>query len=365
MSLFQALIDRVLGRSDAGVGVPAMDGVFKPNTVLESAELIVDVPNIDSLASTGDRLFCSSGNELIQIEFSKSNAKAKTIRSFEGAITFLTARDDGVVAVGVAGQGIQLGKLDNLKSAALSPAQQSCLTAASFGNDGKLYATVGSTQHAATDWKRDLMSGLPTGELLSIDPATSNVAAIARNLAYPNGVVAMADGRLAMSESWRHRVVSIGSMGKAEAILEDLPAYPSRLTRSDDGGFWLSLFAPRRQLFEFILREDEFRRSMQSEVDPSEWVGPDLSSSIAPDQPMTKGLVRQMGILKPWAPSQSYGLIAKLDASGEVVQSYHSRADGQYHGITDVCEFGGSVYVACKGYGALLKLPVLKTSGAA
>ena len=39
-----------------------------------------------------------------------------------------------------------------------------------------------------------------------------------------------------------------------------------------------------------------------------------------------------MGVLKPWAPSRSYGLVIKLNDDFEPTLSLHSRADGSSHG---------------------------------
>jgi hypothetical protein len=347
----------LLGRSDLDAGVPAMDGLFKPNTKLDSAELVLSLPGLDSIVSTSTRLFCGSGNELIEISITRKKVEAKTVKTFVGEVTFVTARRDGFLALGVAGEGVWFGLPEKLQLINLAPELNSCLTAAAFNKRGNLLVTVGSTAHTAADWKRDLMTNTASGELIAIDAATHKQSQIANSLAYPYGVIELQDGRIAFSESWRHRIISTAPDGDGSIpLVDDLPAYPARLQPSSDGGFWLALFAPRRQLFEFIMRERDYCESMMSEVKLSEWVGPVLSSSIAPNQPMTKGLVRQMGILKPWAPSQSYGLIAKYDASGHVRATYHSRADGLTHGITDICEHEGDLFIISKGAGALLRL---------
>jgi hypothetical protein len=64
-----------------------------------------------------------------------------------------------------------------------------------------------------------------------------------------------------------------------------------------------------------------------------------------------------MGVLKPWAPSRSYGLAIKLAADFEPVMSFHSRADGSRHGTTSVLEQAGLLYVASKGGDVIVSLP--------
>ncbi len=150
----------------------------------------------------------------------------------------------------------------------------------------------------------------------------------------------------------------ISSAGVSRAALDELPAYPARLSRTTGGGFWLALFAPRRQLTELVLREDDFRAEMMATIPPESWVGPDFSDMADGDQPLQSGSVRQMGIMKPWAPSRSYGLVVRLDEQLRPLGSAHSRADGGMHGIASVVELDRHVYVAARGADTLLRLPV-------
>ena len=57
-----------------------------------------------------------------------------------------------------------------------------------------------------------------------------------------------------------------------------LPVYPSRLVAAAGGGFWLTAFAARTQLVEFVLRETAFRRRMMKEIAPEHWIAPRLRS---------------------------------------------------------------------------------------
>ena len=52
---------------------------------------------------------------------------------------------------------------------------------------------------------------------------------------------------------------------------------------------------------------------MIDEIDPDYWVAPCLRSGRSPLEPTQQGGVKQLGVLKPWSPSRSYGLIARLD----------------------------------------------------
>ena len=76
-------------------------------------------------------------------------------------------------------------------------------------------------------------------------------------------------------------------------------------------------------------------------------------------EPMQGAHLKTMGVIKPWAPPRSYGLVIRLDAEGAPLYSLHSRVDGVNHGIVAAVEFGGddSSCIA-KGPGRLLRLPL-------
>ncbi|MBN9552074.1 MAG: hypothetical protein J0H31_25250 [Alphaproteobacteria bacterium] len=351
-----SFLSKLLGQDSADtLSVPAMDGMFKPNTLLDGTERIADLAGADNLAAGPDGLYTSGGNTLFHIDPDVKRVEA--FRTFESTVTMAATSPAGRLAVGIEGGSLEL--FDNGAWRRLDfPADlAACITAGLFVDEETLYLTVGSRQHRASEWKRDLMSRGSTGTLLRCSLPTGAVEALADNLAFPYGLALLDDGRLAVSESWCHRVVAAQPRrGSTEVLIGDLPAYPARLATSAKGGFWLALFAPRRQLTEFVLSEDDYRLEMMSTISPEAWIGPDFCDNGDNEQPLQAGSVRQMGIMKPWAPSRSYGLVAKLDRDMKPVASYHSRADGRMHGIASVAKYRGQVYAASRGSGTLLRI---------
>ena len=65
-------------------------------------------------------------------------------------------------------------------------------------------------------------------------------------------------------------------------------------------------------------------------------------------EPMQGAALKTMGIIKPWAPTWSYGLVVALGDAFQPVASFHSRADGQRHGITSACEYGDGFLAGSK-----------------
>jgi hypothetical protein len=145
-------------------------------------------------------------------------------------------------------------------------------------------------------------------------------------------------------------------------VLDDLPGYPSRLSRGTAGDAWLSVFAPRNQLVELVIREPAYRNQMMRTIPPEYWIAPALRSRLSLLEPLQGGGVRQMGMLKPWAPTRSYGLVIRLDTGLQPRASFHSRADGTRHGVTSCVECQGRLVVGCKGGDEILILPLGRPS---
>ncbi|HXT07260.1 MAG TPA: hypothetical protein VN715_10025 [Roseiarcus sp.] len=347
----------VFGRGDDGaLSVPPMDGVFKPNNRLETAERVVEIAAIDNLTVAAGALYGSSGDALMRID--PKGGAAAIVRRFDGEITMLTASQSGRIAVGVQGAGLAL--LDGAKQAQVFdlPADcRSCITAGLFRDEDNLALAIGSRRHSWSEWKWDLMSHGATGAVANARVSTGAFEITSGNLAFPYGLAVGDDDCLFVSESWRHRIVSLPTSGTIpRPVLSELPAYPARIVAACDGGYWLAFFAPRRQLTEFVLQEDDYRREMMETIPPESWIGPDFADGSSEEQPLQAGSVRQMGIMKPWAPSRSYGLVVHLDRSMAPTASYHSRADGSTHGVASIVEWGGQLYAASRGAGALIRL---------
>jgi len=145
---------------------------------------------------------------------------------------------------------------------------------------------------------------------------------------------------------------------RGRAVTDALPGYPSRLAPAAGGGFWLTCFALRTQLVEFVLREHAYRKRMIAEIEPAYWIAPALNSGNTFLEPMQGAQLKMMGVVKPWAPPRSYGLVIRLTEQGLVRYSLHSRFDGKHHGIVAAVERDGWLYLLAKGPRRLLRLSI-------
>lgn len=343
--MIRSSVERFFGGGSASTSVPAMDGPLQPNTLLDTAPLLASVDGLDNLIVRDGTLLASSGQALLQI----TETGVSELERFAAPISCLAVGPQGRFAIGVEGQGVVIRQAGQERRVeALGGVPFLCPTAAIFLPDGALVVTSGSKALLPSEWKRDLMSHGKTGSLWRIDSDGAQTC-LADRLAWPCGLVQAGDGALWVSEAWRHRVLRLE--GTLKPVLDDLPGYPGRLVPAEGGGAFLTLFAPRNQLIELVLREPGYRARMMAELDPDHWVAPALASRDLIREPLMMGGVRTMGILKPWAPTKSYGLVVRLDASAQPVASWHSRADGKRHGVTSMAEQGGKLVVGSKGAG--------------
>jgi hypothetical protein len=348
--------DRFLGRGDATITVPSFDGALKPNQILEKAETVAQLDAPEDLATDGKALYIADGSAILRLD---GSATAE-VRRFDRAITALCCLPDGGIAVALDGLEVQVFATPKASEprATFTDLSINAVNALSPGAGETLIATNGSTSRPYGQWVHDLMERGRTGKVLSLDIASGRARPIASGLAYAFGACAAGDAIL-ISESWRHRVIAIAPDGSQRTVLDNLPVYPSRLSPAPSGGFWLTAFAARTQLVEFVLRENAYRRRMMAEIDPEYWIAPKLKSGLSFLEPMQGAHIKTMGVVKPWAPPRSYGLVIRLNASGVPLYALHSRIDGINHGIVAAIEIDGALFVIAKGPGRLLRAPLV------
>ncbi|WP_442582026.1 hypothetical protein ACSBOB_08650 [Mesorhizobium sp. ASY16-5R] len=342
--IFEPILNFFRGKA---VTIPPLDGAFRPNTRLDEAEVFATLADADNLATLGKALFASSGNAVYEIA---AGAAPRVVETFAAPVTALAVSPSGELAI-----GLETGKLVIAGKETELPSTDRCITALAFGGDGALWLANGSASRTPSMWSADLMAHGQTGSVWKRDPGSTAFRELASGLAFPYGLHPTGDG-VVVSEAWRHRLLRIDANGKAETVVDHLPGYPSRLSPAGDGGVWLSIFAPRNRLIEFILQEEDYRQDMMAEVEPRYWIAPSLSSSRSFLEPLQCGGIKTMGVHKPWSPTRSYGLVVKLDASLRPVSSLHSRANGVRHGTCSAVELGGRVYVASRGGDAVLAI---------
>ncbi len=356
--MFKALTSRFrsLGNQRGqSLSVPVFDGALKPNDVLEEAEVLVEKEGLEDLAVDCDgRIFAACGSEVFEVSMT---GDLSLIIRLEKSITALCVLPGRRLVVGLGDRVvIAPGSTEEVVLTDAKGKAFTAITALSSCPDGILLICDASDKHSYPDWAWDLMSKNHEGRLLQYDTRSHEINVLAPGLAYAFGALQHSDNSILVSESWDHQVSRVGDRGKTQGVIEHLSGYPCRLSNAADGGFWLSVFATRTQLIEFVLQEDDYRREMMQTIDPKHWVSPAFSSGRDYLEPLQGGAVKTMGILKPWAPPRSYGLVIRYNANMIAQYAFHSRVGGCHHGISATAEIGDTLFVLSKGAGRILKL---------
>ncbi|MFH1795875.1 MAG: strictosidine synthase [Pseudomonadota bacterium] len=349
--------DNFRGGGEAAVTVPPMDGALRPNRLLEEAPAVATAEAPDDLAHDGQSVVFSSGSKLVRL----GATAAETMADLGSEITAIAARNGRIAAALVSG-GVTIIQPDGARAVIgkLGDAPATCITALSFSSDQELLVAQGSAKRSRSEWKRDLMERGSDGAVWRVATDGTRQTRLAAGLGWPLGIVVAPDGRLIVSESWRHRLVALVEGRQPEAMLADLPGYPARIRRVATGGYVLAVFAPRNQIIEFVQREPAFLARMFEEIDEAYWAAPSLKPSQTFLEPLQGGAQKHLGMLKPWAPTRSYGLVVKLDEAFRPVASWHSRADGTRHGVFSCLPDGDRLLAAARGGDAIIAIPLAK-----
>jgi hypothetical protein len=348
------MINKYLGRGEFSITVPPMDGALMPNELLEETErlLIVDAP--DCLAIMNGVPVVSSRSRVLEVD-----TGGKEVTRFDAGISCMAGLPNGGLAVGLIDGRIAIVNGPNHGKIIKPVGGAKCPTAMHADSDNSLFVTHGSSTNNYNEWKRDLMEKNSSGSVWRVEIATGNQTKICGGLAFPYGI--HYDGKtIIVAESWRSRLLKIFLDGSKplEEVLGHLPGYVSRMAPAQKDGIWLTVFAPRSQLVEFVLRERRYCKLMMENIDPDFWVSPTLRCNKSHYESLQAGGVKVLGILKPWAPARSYGLVIRLDSNFQPIASLHSRADGSRHGITSCIEDNGRLLMAVKGDGMVASYPI-------
>ncbi len=335
--IFDPILDLFRGKA---VTIPPLDGAFRPNTQLDDAGLFAPLSEADNLAVSGETLFASSGPAVYRFDEGREPAVAAT---FPAPVTALAAGPGGALAV-----ALETGRLFVGDAEQALPEGVACVTALAFAADGTLWLANGSADHAMSEWSADLMRHGASGSIWKRAPDAAQWTKVLSGLAFPYGLLPV-DGGVLFSESWKHRLVLADASGGQRVVADKLPGYPARLAPASDGGAWLTFFAPRNRLIELVLQETHYRMDMIEQVPREFWIAPALSSGRSFLEPLQCGGIKTMGVHKPWSPSRSYGLAARLDRDFRPLYSLHSRANGRRHGTCSAVERNGRLLVASKG----------------
>src|SRR5690606_19535550 len=192
-----------------------------------------------------------------------------------------------------------------------------CPTDFAVLDDGSVLVTDGSSKHFGQKWVCGLMERNSLGRLLRFEPG-GTATVVADGLAYASGVALTEDGSAAVSPAGSHRIstISLTGQGQPTPPKRNLPGYRGRLEPAARGGLRLATFALRTEVVEVTATQRDDGRERMRTTEPDCWIRPALRSLNSGLEPLQRGQIRKLGVIKPWAPPRSYGLVVRLDADG-------------------------------------------------
>ncbi|MGA4788803.1 hypothetical protein [Nocardia sp. AB354] len=333
--------------------VPPMDAGLRPNRRLDEAkELLPDdiyEPDDVVITESGSVLF-GSGAYLLSLR----DGEVRPVAELPGPVGALVCRGGAVIAA-VEGTGlVAVDTSGTVTELCTDPVVATCVTDLAVLPDGSLIGTVGSRNHDARNWSRALVRSDRSGLIVRFDGSRARVEA--QGLGWPSGIEVASATEVLVSLSFEHRIElrSLDALARpARAIARNLPIYPGRLAAAGDG-WWVAAPYIRNRVTEMLLDEPAVIEEMVARIDPEDWFVPRLRCTNPYTDTMQMGQLRVLGVVKPWAPARSCGVVVRIDRTGRVVESAHARVDSKRHGVTGLAVSGDDIVVAANGFGNLL-----------
>lgn len=345
------------------VAIPSLDGPWSPNDRLEQQPVVaagLEQPTAMTADDAGN-LFVASGNAVLCLG-GKDWSDRTVAAEFAAPVHGLTwSRDLGLTAC-LSGKGVAWlgGSRSGPKAIEAGSGQRIlCPTASLYVGNDTLVVADGSAGCANEDYALDYLRHGASGRLIEINVASGVTRNLIDHLRFPTCLALTPAGDAVLfAESWRHQMVRLPlgtGAGAAHDFGRPLPGFPwSLLTTGHD--YWMTLFAMRTHLMEFVLGETQFRDRMISTVSRPYWIAPVFRSSGHAYEPVQGGQLKQHGITKPWAPPRSYGLALRMDTEGEPQETLHSRHGGKFHGLAGLCSARGKILALSRAAGAIIEV---------
>src|SRR5262245_47558145 len=227
--------ERLLGRGDAAITVPVLDGALRSNRLIEDAEVVAEFDAPEDLASDGRSLLIADGARVLRVD----GAGITTVEhTFERPISALAGLPGGGLAVALGGSEVRVvgGPHDGRRFDGAGGKRLHAVNALAGTANGRLLASDGSQTQPPERWKHDVMELGRSGRLLEFSLADGGARERAAGLGYAFGVAAFDNDATWVCESWRHRVLQIGGASSGRAVVDALPGYPSRIAPAHGGG---------------------------------------------------------------------------------------------------------------------------------
>ena len=197
------------------------------------------------------------------------------------------------------------------------------------GSNGNYYFTESSTQYTMEESESIYFAHSNTGRLFVYDVAKQETQLLLDSLHFPYGLdIDEENDCLLISETTRHQVLRYyfrsDKVGQYDHLIQNLPGYPTGISRSEDGLIWVALSRPRYKKLDWTLNRPFFRKIL--------W--------------------RMTRLLK--TVPRHYSYVLGISPKGEVVYDLQDSSEYAYGAITSIKEVGDVLYLS-GGFETLLE----------
>lgn len=302
---------------------PGLSGAFAPNTRLRSAQRLGDgrINGGEDVAIDGSgRVYAGTADGWI-LRLSH-NGRVEQFAETGGRPLGLHFDSDGNLWVADAFKGLLSISPDAEVTSQLTAVDGMPLRFSNdldIASDGSIWFTD-SSRFQQPDYMLDALEARPHGRLIQYQPRTGTATVRLDGLYFANGVALSRDEDFVLvNETWRYRITRLWlrgpKAGSHDVFKDNLPGFPDGIAADHQGHFWLAL--------------PTLRNAVLDRIHPYPW----LKSLIA-------------GLPKSWQPKpQRYGLVARLDEQGRVLESLHDPGGAQLWEITSVQPHGDAIYL--------------------
>ncbi|WP_404367675.1 SMP-30/gluconolactonase/LRE family protein [Marinobacter sp.] len=199
--------------------------------------------------------------------------------------------------------------------------------------DGRIYFSDASARFNQPDYRMDLLEMRPHGRLLRYDPASGETDVLLSSLNFANGVAVSPEGDyLLVNETWKYRILKYWlegpNQGESEVFADNLPGFPDNLAVDGAGRYWVAFPS---------LRNDQI-----DSLHPYPWLKNQIAKLPESMQP----------------PVKPYGMVAALDAEGNILASLHDPSGNHLQEITSVNPHDGFLYFGSLHNDRIGRLPL-------
>lgn len=317
---------------------PGLVGAFTVNTRLRRAQRLGDgfINGGEDVAVDGQgRVYTGTADGHILRLNTDSNARPELFADTGGRPLGLHFDAKGMLWVADAWQGLLSVNHDGKVQVRVREVDGVPLR---FSNDldiaadGRIYFTD-SSRFSQPQYMLDAFEARAHGRLIRYDPATDQASVLLDGLYFANGVaLSHDDGFVLVTETWRYRTRRLWlkgpKAGSDDIFMDNLPGFPDGIAADEQGGFWLAL--------------PTLRNAVLDRIQPYPWI---------------KSLVARLPA--GWQPlPERYGLVARLDEQGRVLESLHDPGGEQVFEITSVQPVGDALYLGTLHNQWIARLPI-------